>query len=84
MKKRIIAWILLIGFILLLLNIVVFRVYWQLSVVVYILIAFTFVFSNGRINQTQYDEDKAEDESGKGNNDKDSRDDAGKEGNGNF
>lgn len=53
MKKRVIAWVILIGFLLLLLNIIVFRFYWQLSMVIYILIAFAFVFSNGKLFKPQ-------------------------------
>ncbi len=46
MAKRILAWILLVGFILLLLNIIVFQVFLMQSVAVYAVIAIWFVFSN--------------------------------------
>lgn len=44
MLKRIMAWILLIGFILLLLNIAVFKIYWQVSVAIYLVIMLVSVF----------------------------------------
>jgi hypothetical protein len=50
MKRRIFAWVLLIGFLLLLLNLLVFRFYWQLSMVVYLIIGFAFLLTNGRFN----------------------------------
>jgi hypothetical protein len=46
MKKRVFAWVLLVCFIALLLNIVVFKFYWELSVVVYLFIIFTFLLLN--------------------------------------
>lgn len=57
MKKRIFAWVLLAGFVLLILNLIVFRFYWQLSMVVYLIIIFAFLFSNGKLFHTQ-DPDK--------------------------
>ncbi len=58
MKRRIFAWVLLVLFVLLLLNIIVFKVYWQLSMVIYLIIAFAFVFTAGRRTQSQhYDTD---------------------------
>ena len=53
MIKRIFAWILLAGFVLLILNIIVFRYYWQLSVIVYLIIAVAFILTNGRRNSMQ-------------------------------
>ena len=53
MKRRIFAWILLAGFILLILNLIVFRVYWQLSMVVYLVIVFAFLLTNGKLLHTQ-------------------------------
>jgi|BioPla2DNA2_1021312.scaffolds.fasta_scaffold14049_6 hypothetical protein len=44
MIKRILAWILLAGFILLLLNLAVFKFYWEISLTVYIFIMLTYVF----------------------------------------
>ncbi|HOQ37396.1 MAG TPA: hypothetical protein PK033_09330 [Acetivibrio sp.] len=44
MIKRIIAWILLAGFILLLLNLAIFRIYWEISLTVYIFIMLIYVF----------------------------------------
>ena len=49
MNKRVFAWILLIAFVLLLLNLLVFRVYWEFFMVVYIIIAFAFIFSKGKL-----------------------------------
>jgi membrane protein implicated in regulation of membrane protease activity len=56
MKKRIIAWILLAGFVMLLLNLIVFRFYWQLSMVVYIIIVIVFILTNGKLFETQVNE----------------------------
>ena len=66
MKKRIVAWVLLAGFVLLLLNILVFRFYWQLSAVAYFIIMFAFLLTNGRLinvqNTQEYEEDTADSE----------------------
>lgn len=56
MNKRVFAWILLIAFVLLLLNIIVFRVYWEFFMVVYIIIVFAFIFSKGKLFQQEDDE----------------------------
>ena len=56
MKKRVIAWILLAGFVMLLLNLIVFRFYWQLSMVVYIIIVIVFVLTGGRLFEAQADD----------------------------
>lgn len=48
MKKRIFAWVLLAGFFLLLLNLIFFKFYWQLSMVVYLIIVFAFLLTNGK------------------------------------
>lgn len=48
MLKRIMAWVLLIGFVFLIFNIIVFGFYWQLSVIIYLVIAFGFLFTNRR------------------------------------
>ncbi len=49
MKKRIFAWILLGGFVLLILNLLVIRLYWKESMVVYLIIVFAFVLTNGNL-----------------------------------
>jgi len=46
MMRRVLAWILLAGFVLLLLNIVFFHVFQMQSVAVYAIIAVWFIFSN--------------------------------------
>ena len=48
MKRRIMAWVMLAGFILLLLNLIVIRYQWQLSLTAYVMIVFIFIFTNGR------------------------------------
>lgn len=53
MKKRIFAWILLAGFVLLLLNLIVFKIHWQLSMAAYVIIVFAFLFANGNLRQTR-------------------------------
>ena len=53
MKKRVFAWVLLIGFVLLLLNLIVFRFYWQVSMVLYIIIVFGFILSGGNLFYTK-------------------------------
>lgn len=53
MLKRILAWIILIGFVLLLLNIAIFKFYWQISLAVYVVILVFFVLSNGKIMPIQ-------------------------------
>lgn len=49
MKKRVIAWILLIGFVLLLLNLLVFKVYLEFFSIVYIIIFVAYIFLQGRL-----------------------------------
>lgn len=44
MKKRIVAWLLLLGFIFLILNIIVFHFYWEISLIIYIGILLYYVF----------------------------------------
>lgn len=61
MKRRIFSWVLLGLFVLLLLNIIVFRVYWQLSMVIYLIIAFAFIFTQGRRDKSQYYTEDADD-----------------------
>lgn len=58
MKRRIFAWILLAGFVFLILNLIVFRFYWQLSMVVYIIIVFAFMLTNGKLVHTQDSDNK--------------------------
>jgi uncharacterized membrane protein YhaH (DUF805 family) len=67
MKKRIIAWILLAGFALLLLNLIVFRFYWQLSMMVYVIIVIAYVLVNGKLFETQYNEEHENTENNLGN-----------------
>jgi len=45
MKRRIVAWILLAGFILLLLNILVIGYQREISIIVYLIIAFYFIIT---------------------------------------
>ncbi len=49
MRRRIFAWVLLAGFVLLFLNLIVFKFYWELSMVVYIVIVFAFMLTNGKL-----------------------------------
>lgn len=44
MKRRVFAWLLLAGFILLLLNLAIFKVYWEICLTVYIFIMLMYVF----------------------------------------
>lgn len=55
--KRIFAWVLLVGFVLLILNLIVFRFYWQLSMVVYLVIVFAFLLTNGKLVKTKESDD---------------------------
>jgi hypothetical protein len=75
MLKRVLAWIILIGFVLLLLNIAIFHFYWQICLAVYVVIIIFFVLSNGKIVpvQTEVGRDRAEG----GNNNADAPDTAG-------
>lgn len=57
MKRRIFAWAILAGFILLLLNLIVFRFYWQLSMVVYLVIVVAFMLTNGKLVNTQSEDE---------------------------
>lgn len=54
MIKRILAWIILVGFVLLLLNIAIFKFYWQASLAAYVVIVIFFVLTNGKIIPSQY------------------------------
>lgn len=49
MKRRIIAWALLAGFVLLLLNILIFRFYLELCSAAYIIIVMAFVLTGGNL-----------------------------------
>lgn len=53
MAKRIIAWILLALFVLLLLNVMFFKFYWQISLAVYIIIMFGFVLYSSRAKRME-------------------------------
>jgi hypothetical protein len=75
MKRRIFAWVLLAGFVLLILNLIVFRFYWQLSMVAYLVIVFAFVLTNGRLVPMQ-DTDEKSNTTGSG--DPDDKDDIGR------
>ena len=44
MIKRVFAWILLVLFVLLLVNIAVFRFYWEISLTLYILIMAVYIY----------------------------------------
>ncbi len=46
MLKRVLAWVLLAGFILLLLNIAIFQYYLPASIMIYLIIAIWFIFTN--------------------------------------
>jgi hypothetical protein len=46
LRRRIIAWILLAAFVLLILNLILFKVYWQLSMVIYLIVMFAFILTN--------------------------------------
>ena len=48
MGRRIMAWILLAGFVFLLLNLSVFRYQWQLSITAYVMIVLIFIFTGGK------------------------------------
>jgi hypothetical protein len=48
MAKKIMAWVLLAGFVLLLLNIMFFKYYLQLSLVVYIIISFGYLLYSSK------------------------------------
>ena len=52
MLRRVLAWILLIGFVLLLLNIFVFKIEIEISLVIYVLIAGVFLLSNSYNKKT--------------------------------
>jgi len=43
MVRRILAWVVLAGFVLLLLNVMFFRFYWQLSVAIYIIVMIGYI-----------------------------------------
>ena len=50
MLKRVLAWVLLVGFVLLLLNIMIFQQLLAQSIVVYVLIAAWFIFANKSVH----------------------------------
>lgn len=50
MAKRIFAWAMLAGFVILMLNLIIFRYYWQLSMFIYLIIFFAFIFTNGKLS----------------------------------
>lgn len=55
MKRRILAWILLVGFLLLLLNLIVIKYQWYMSIMAYFMIMLIFVFTNKK--RTDYNDD---------------------------
>ncbi len=68
MNKRVFAWILLIAFVLLLLNILIFRVYWEFFMVVYIIILFAFIFSKGKLFEQEETSEHSEPDAAKDGN----------------
>jgi hypothetical protein len=56
MKRRIFAWVLLTAFVLLLLNIMFIKFYWQLSAVIYVIIAFGFLLYNNKLTRAMKEE----------------------------
>lgn len=53
MKRRIFAWVVLAGFVLLLLNVMFIKFYWQLSMVLYLIIAFAFLMYNTKATRAR-------------------------------
>ena len=53
MGRRILAWVLLAGFLLLLVNVIFIRYQWELSVAIYIMIAFGFVLYSSRARRME-------------------------------
>lgn len=45
MKRRILAWVMLVGFVVLLVNIIVFRYMWELSIALYVVILLYYCFT---------------------------------------
>lgn len=58
MLKRIMAWVLLVGFLFLILNLIVIRFYWQISMVIYLVIVFIFLFTNKKRSSSDNTEDR--------------------------
>ncbi len=73
--KRILAWIILAGFVLLLLNMAIFHFYWQISAAVYVVIIIFFVLTNGKMMFT--DKGAEQDHAAGDNNDADALNTAG-------
>ena len=76
MKRRIYAWVMLAGFVLLLLNLMVFKIYWQISMVVYIILMFAFLLTNGKLVNTKEPEDMIHSDGSDDGSDDDSDDDS--------
>ncbi|HOQ07816.1 MAG TPA: hypothetical protein PK127_06340 [Clostridiales bacterium] len=53
MLRRILAWVVLAGFVLLLLNVMFFRFYWQLSVAIYIIVMLGYVLYSSRARRLE-------------------------------
>ncbi len=62
MLKRVLAWILLAGFLFLLLNIAIFHYYIQASIFVYLIIAVWFIFTNKPLPSRKKKSKQTEDE----------------------
>ncbi len=66
MVKRVFAWALLIGFVLLLLNIMVFHFYLIPSIAIYLVIAIWFIFNNKPIQSTKVQKTNDKNNEGEG------------------
>lgn len=55
MLKRVLAWVLLAGFVFLIFNIIIFGFYLKQSVIVYLIIVFVFIFTNRKPNHSKAD-----------------------------
>jgi ABC-type antimicrobial peptide transport system permease subunit len=53
MARRILAWVLLAGFVLLLVNVMFFRLYWQLSIAIYIIVMIGYVLYSSRARRLE-------------------------------
>ena len=51
MLRRLLAWISLIGFVALIINLLTFRFLWQLSIMIYIIIIVFFLLTNNKSKQ---------------------------------
>ena len=53
MVRRILAWVVLAGFVLLLLNVMFIRFYWQLSVAIYIIVMLGYILYSSRARRME-------------------------------